>query len=283
MSNRKIYDTVFRHYFNDKTRFMSLGNALLDTNLTNPNELIFNTLDGTFYSSIKNDISCLFGSFLLFILEHQTTDNENMPFRFLCYVVELFQSFVASMNYNMYDSRLKRLPSPTFFVMLDRSENDPEHKIYRLSDAFGGDDRYLDLKVDVYNIHGRANPVLKSKCDYLRQYGLFSAKHRSLRESGMDADTAIRETIKYCRANNIMLDYIEEHESEVFRMLHYEWDEEEAKAGYFAAGEEKGMEKGVLNTLKNILQNSQFTLPQAMNLMGIAPERQAYYAAMVSK
>ena len=289
MSNRQIYDTVFRHYFNDPRRFLSLGNALLNTCITDTGLLRFNTLEGTFFSNLKNDISCLFGSTFLLVLEHQTTENRNMPFRLLCYAAELYQKFIADAHVDMYNPHLQKLPPPVFVVFYDNMSNNADHTQMHLSDAFGGDGRFLELNVDVYNIFGDANQGLKAKCDYLRQYGLFSTKHRNLRKSGLDGDAAIRETLKYCRENGIMTDYINEHESEVFRMLHNEWDSDAERIGYMNAGreegikvgEERGEERGLVASIKNLMSRTTYTMPQAMDLLGIPQERQQHFAMLL--
>ena len=264
---------------------MELGNALLGTHITDQNLLQFNTLPGTFFSNLKNDISCLFGSTFLLIIEHQTTDNRNMPFRMLCYAVELYQKFIADTHIDMYNPHLQKLPPPVFVVFHDNRSTAPEHTRLHLSDAFGGDSRFLDMHADVYNIFGDAGQALKAKCDYLRQYSVFSTKHRTFRETGMDGDTAIRETIKYCLANNVMVNYIKEHESEVFRMLHNEWDSDAERAGYMAAGREEGRvegrEEGILTTLRNIMLNTHCSIEQALHIAGISPDQQPHFAAML--
>ena len=252
MSNKQIYDTVFRHYFNDKERFLSLGNATLNTNIDDAEKIHFNTLKGTFYSNLKNDISCLFGEYFLFITEHQSTVNENMTFRFLCYAVELYQKYVAENKLKMYRKSIVKLPIPRFVIFYDGEEKEYEYRQLRLSDAFGGNGEYLELCADMYNLQGGMNEELKEKCPYLRQYSMFSAKHRALRKKGMSVDEATKETIAYCRDNNIMSDYIAEHESEVFRMLTMEWNENEAKNAYIEEGIEQGMKQGFLSAMNEI-------------------------------
>ena len=91
--NKKYRDSLFRDYFNDKVRLLSLCNALLDTKYTESEDIVINTLDGIFFSEVKNDLSCLIQNRLIVIIEHQSTVNENMPLRMLFYVNELFRKF----------------------------------------------------------------------------------------------------------------------------------------------------------------------------------------------
>ena len=94
--NAQYRDSVFRSYFNDPVRLLSLCNAVLDTKYDNPDELNINTLEGIFFDKQKNDISCTIDNHFLILVEHQTTVNENMPFRCLSYVTELLNNLVKN-------------------------------------------------------------------------------------------------------------------------------------------------------------------------------------------
>ena len=86
--NKKYRDTVFRDYFNEPVRLLSLCNAILGTQYSDVAELKINTLEGIFFDNQKNDISCTIGDTFLVLVEHQTSVNENMPFRCLSYVAQ---------------------------------------------------------------------------------------------------------------------------------------------------------------------------------------------------
>ena len=82
MTNRKIRDTVFCHYMATESHLLELFNALNDTHLKNSSNVNINTLEGSFFSNIKNDISFLMDNLVIVLIEHQTTINPNMPLRF---------------------------------------------------------------------------------------------------------------------------------------------------------------------------------------------------------
>ena len=85
--NRRYKDSVFVDLFSEdekaKENFLSLYNALHNTNLqlSCPVENI--RLDNIMYMNIINDISCLVDNKIIVLAEHQSTINENMPLRFL--------------------------------------------------------------------------------------------------------------------------------------------------------------------------------------------------------
>lgn len=88
----KYRDGLFRSYFSDKVRLLSLCNMLTGVECDNPDEIVINTLDGTFFEELKNDISCIYRDRFLVIIEHQSTFNENMPLRILFYAANFSSS-----------------------------------------------------------------------------------------------------------------------------------------------------------------------------------------------
>ena len=124
--SKQYRDSMFRDYFNDRTRLLSLCNALLGTNFTNPDELEINTLDGVFFSQIKNDLSCLIQNRLIIIIEHQSTVNENMPLRMLFYITELLKRRFKGKHRNLYNEQLIQLPKPEFFVIYNGNAPEDE-------------------------------------------------------------------------------------------------------------------------------------------------------------
>ena len=131
MSEKKYRDSVFRHYFtDDKHRLLSLINALLGTNGDDPDEIEINTLEGTFFSAVKNDISCVFRGRQLILIEHQSTLNENMPARFLFYLVDLMKQHVDKSR-QFYQNTLIKYPAPEFFVIYNGRADASERRTPR--------------------------------------------------------------------------------------------------------------------------------------------------------
>ena len=120
-ANKQYRNSVFCSYFNNKTRLLSLCNAVLDTHYSDINELVINTLETSMLNNQKNDISCTIENYFLVLVEHQTSVNENMPFRFLC-----FLSYIDKLLDNLIDDRTKlyrksliSFPAPKFVVLYD--------------------------------------------------------------------------------------------------------------------------------------------------------------------
>lgn len=247
--NSRYRDSVFRSYFNDSTRLLSLCNAVLGTQYTNPDELNINTLEGIFFDKQKNDISCTIGNHFLVLVEHQTTVNENMPFRCLSYVTELLNNLVKNKN-RLYHKVLIRFPKPKFFVLYNGDKDEPLQREMRLSDAFDGDSTSLQLVVTAFNInYGLSQPLLQ-KCRYLSDYSMLIGKVKEGIGLGLSLRDAISSAVKFCRDNGIMGNYLVEHSEEVFNMLALEWNMDDALQARFEEGRDEGIESVALNMLR---------------------------------
>ena len=246
--NKKYRDTVFRDYFNEPVRLLSLCNAILGTQYSDVAELKINTLEGIFFDKQKNDISCTIGDTFLVLVEHQTSVNDNMPFRCLSYVTELLNNLVTNKK-KLYHKMLIRFPAPRFIVLYDGDTKEPLQKTMRLSDAFDGDSSSLELVVTAYNInHGLRQPLLK-KCSYLNDYSILVGKVKEGIQLGFSRQDSISRAVKFCLDNGIMGNYLVEHSEEVFNMLTLEWNMDDALQARFEDGISRGVESVALNMI----------------------------------
>ena len=251
--NSRYRDSVFRSYFNEPVRLLSLCNAVLDTQYANPDELNINTLEGIFFDKQKNDISCTIGNHFLVLVEHQTTVNENMPFRCLSYVTELLNNLVKNKN-RLYYKGLIKFPKPKFFVFYNGDKNEPLQRKMRLSDAFDGDSTSIELVVIAYNINcGLPQPLLQN-CRYLSDYSTLVGKVKEGVRLGLSRRDAISRAVKFCLDNGIMGNYLVEHSEEVFNMLALEWNMDDALQARFDEGRDEGINAGIESVALNMLR-----------------------------
>ena len=298
---KKYRDSLFRDYFNNKSRLLSLCNALLDSNFTEEEDIIINTLDGVFFSEVKNDLSCLIQNRLIVIIEHQSTVNENMPLRMYFYLNELFRKYIADKKESLYKTKLIPLPKPEFFVLYNGHRKETGSRVLRLSNAFGREKSPLELEVTLYNMNDPANETMVRKSLPLDNYCFFIENVTKREAAGMSRNEAIEETIKYCIEHNIMRDYLMEKRKEVFKMIDFEFNLEEAKKVWKEEAREEGHSEGRaegkaegraegraegkteerLSSIRNIMQTLNLTVQQAMEALKIPPEEQTVYASKV--
>lgn len=250
--NKRYRDSVFRDYFNEPVRLLSLCNAILGTKYSNICELNINTLEGIFFDNQKNDISCTIGNNFLVLIEHQTSVNNNMPFRCLSYVAELLNNLIEDKD-KLYHKALIRFPRPKFFVLYDGDAKESLEREMRLSEAFGGDDTSIELVVTALNINYGLNQPLLEKCQYLRDYSTLVGKVKEGIRAGLTRKEAISRAVKFCLDNGIMGKYLVEKSKEVFNMLALQWEQDKAIRASYEDGRDDGISEGIESVALNLL------------------------------
>ena len=155
--NRRYKDSVFVDFFgedkNAKSNFLSLYNALHGTELDASAELEPLRLEQVMYMAFRNDVACLVDGKIIVLAEHQSTINANMPLRFLQYAARLYERIQNPRD--RYLRRLKKIPTPEFYVFYNGEDDYPENTTLCLSDAFMTmpEKPALEVVVSVTNIN----------------------------------------------------------------------------------------------------------------------------------
>ena len=287
---KRIYrDTLFRAYFKVPTNFVQLCNAVTGLNLT-ADRLKENSVDEILFDGFRNDVSFSAGENYFVFFEHQSTQNFNMPLRMLFYLSTLYRKTVNEDF--IYQMKMIRLPAPKFFVFYNGKKPCPEESTLKLSVAFSmpGD---IELTVKVFNINYNKNFNLIRQCRPVHDYSCFIDRVEKNLAAGMSRDDAIIEAMKWCRANGIMSDFLNELWWEVFEMVSLVWNADDAKKFYMAEAREEGREEGraegraeerVSTTLENVrslMDSLQLTAAAAMNALKISPEMQKKLAPLI--
>jgi hypothetical protein len=113
----------------------------------------------------------------------------------------------------------------------------------------------LELTVKVVNINQGKNEGIVRKCKILAQYSAFVAKVREFEKECGDRTEAMKQTVRYCRENDILKEFLEKNGTEVINMLLTEWNMDDALAVRFEEGIEIGEEKGRETVARNALAN----------------------------
>ena len=225
-ANRKYKDSVFVDLFSEdekaKENFLSLYNALHDTNLQLSCPIENIRLDNVMYMNIINDISCLVDGKIIVLTEHQSTINENMPLRFLQYIARLYEKLQTPTD--RYLRKLSKIPTPEFYVFYNGKEDYPETTTLKLSDAFmTKPDAYpLELTVKVFNINKDKGAEVLTRCKPLEEYSLFVEEVRT--QTQLDPENGFTNAVKICIEKEILKDYLLRKSREVINMLVAEYD-----------------------------------------------------------
>ena len=224
-ANRKYKDTVFRMLFSDKENLLSLYNAVNGTTYENPDELEIVTLENAIYMSMKNDLAFIIDT-NLFLYEHQSTYNPNMPLRDLLYISAEYQKIVD--HKSLYSSVLQKIPAPYFIVFYNGTEKEEDRWENSLSEAYenlSGEPK-LELKVISLNINEGYNKELMEQCQILREYAQYVGKVRKYRKE-MELDEAVAHAVDECIREGILKDFLQKNRVEVLKVSIFEYDQEE--------------------------------------------------------
>ena len=165
-ANRQYKDTVFRMLFSEKENLLSLYNAVTGNAYQNADDLKIVTLENAIYMGMKNDLAFMLET-NIYLYEHQSTLNPNIPLRDLIYIGIEYQQYVDDKS--LYSSRLQKIPAPKFMVF------------YNGTDAVAVSYTHLD----VYKRQGYLRAVYDADCGIYGCSGVHSAV--SVEICGVDA------------------------------------------------------------------------------------------------
>lgn len=255
-ANRNYKDTVFRKLFSERKNLLSLYNAINGTAYTDENALEIVTLESAIYMGMKNDLAFIIDT-NLFLFEHQSTYNPNIPLRDLFYISGEYQKLVDQKS--IYSSTLLKLPEPNFIVFYNGTEKKADRWVNCLSDAYEKHigDPNLELKVITLNINEGYNKDLMKQCKILREYAQYVEKVREY-ASTMDLNAAVEKAVDECIHQGILEEFLRANRMEVIAVSIYEYDKEEEekklRRAEYAAGMLAG-EKRLETLISLLLQN----------------------------
>ena len=245
-ANRKYKDTVFRMLFSEKKHLLSLYNAVTGKHYEDAEALQIVTLKNAIYMGMKNDLAFLLET-NIYLYEHQSTVNPNMPLRNLLYIAIEYQKYVSDKS--LYSSSLVKIPAPKFVVFYNGTDTLEDTVELKLSSAYehldGEPD--LELKVILLNINEGHNKELMEHCQILKEYAIYVARVRKY-AAEMKLEDAVNKAIEECMKEGVLADFLQKNRSEVkmWSILEYDQEVEEKKLrkAEYEAGLEAGLETG---------------------------------------
>jgi len=114
------------------------------------------------------------------------------------------------------------------------------------------------------------------------RYSVFIAHVRVLRRGGATLETAVIESIAYCIDNNYLTDYFTKtQKEEVFQMVSFKRDENVARRVWQEEAEERGTEKTLTASLRNLMKTLHLSLDKAMDALEVPHSEREKYAMLV--
>ena len=247
VANRRYKDTVFRMLFSKKENLLSLYNAVTGREYEDAADLQIVTLENAIYMGMKNDRAFIL-EMNIYLYEHQSTLNPNIPLRDLFYISIEYQKYIN--NRSLYSSTLQKIPAPKFMVFYNGTDEVEDRVELKLSSAYehlsGEPD--LELKVLMLNVNEGHNKELMEHCRLLQEYARYVAKVREYAVR-MDLNDAVECAIEACIKEGVLVDFLRENRSEVkmLSILEYdeEWEKKKLRKAEYEAGVEAGREDGI--------------------------------------
>lgn len=249
-ANRNYKDTVFRMLFSDKENLLSLYNAVTGKNYGNPDELQIVTLENAIYMGMKNDLAFMFDT-CIYLYEHQSTVNQNIPLRDLFYISAEYSKLVEKKS--LYSSAVQKIPTPMFIVFYNGTASQADCIEYRLSDAYTNEvaEPALELKVTVLNVNEGHNEELMKQCTTLKEYAQYVEKVRR-HAADMSLEAAVNRAIEESIAEGILEDFLRKNRAEVEMTSIFEYNKEEEEKKLRQAEYELGVEDGRKESKRDI-------------------------------
>lgn len=272
-ANRQYKDTVFRMLFSEKENLLSLYNAVTGNAYQNADDLKIVTLENAIYMGMKNDLAFMLET-NIYLYEHQSTLNPNIPLRDLIYIGIEYQQYVDDKS--LYSSRLQKIPAPKFMVFYNGTDAVDDRVELRLSKAYehlaGEPD--LELKALMLNVNEGHNKELMEQCQTLKEYAIYVARVRKY-ASELNLNDAVERAITECIKEGILVEFLRKNRSEVkmVSILEYdkEWEEKKLRKAEYEAGKSDGIEIGRDKAIAEIICNmikSGFTIEKIIEVTG---------------
>ena len=247
-------DTIFRMLYHDKENLLSLYNAVNGRNYTNAEDLQIVTLKNAIYMGMKNDLAFIM-DMNLYLYEHQSTYNPNIPLRNLFYIADEYQRLVVQKS--LYSTVIQKIPTPRFIVFYNGTKKVDDYNEFRLSSAYENptDDPDLELRVTMLNVNDGHNLELMEHCRTLKEYAKYVARVRKYVTQNIPLEEAVTRAVDECIEEGILAEFLMKNKAEVIKVSIYEYDKEfeekKLRKAEYEAGVEAGIELGERSLLKN--------------------------------
>lgn len=251
---RNHKDRLFRMIFREKKELLSLYNAVNGTSYTNAEELEIVTLENAIYMNMKNDLAFIM-DMNLYLYEHQSTYNPNIPLRNLFYIADEYQRLVVQKS--LYSTVIQKIPTPRFIVFYNGTKKVDDYNEFRLSSAYENptDNPDLELRVTMLNVNDGHNLELMEHCRTLKEYAKYVARVRKYVTQNIPLEEAVTRAVDECIEEGILVEFLMKNKAEVIKVSIYEYDKEfeekKLRKAEYEAGVEAGIELGERSLLEN--------------------------------
>ena len=219
-ARRKGKDSVFLNLFHIPQYTVELVKALHPNLKINESDVQTVSLQSILLAKPYNDLGVLVKGKLLIFAEAQSTWSVNVVVRILLYLMMTYHDYLKeNSQLDVYGSPKISLPKPEFYVIYTGDKKDCPSELSLAEEFFDGD-APVDLSVKVLTKAGTE--------DIIQQYIRFCKVFDEQRKKHGYTLKTILETIRICRDENVLREYLTKQAKEVQTIMMTLFSQEEA-------------------------------------------------------
>ncbi len=206
-------------------------------------------MENAIYMGMKNDLAFIM-DMNLYLYEHQSTYNPNIPLRNLFYIADEYQRLVVRKS--LYSTVIQKIPTPRFLVFYNGTKEVEDRSEFRLSSAYENptENPDLELRVTMLNVNDGHSSDLMEHCRTLKEYAQYVDRVRKYAaKQDVSLEEAVTRAVDECIEEGILVDFLLKNKPEVIKVSIYEYDKEFEekklrKKAEYEAGRQDGIEIG---------------------------------------
>ena len=213
------------------------------------------TINNVFTDQEYNDLGMTVRGKLLLMLECQSSWSVNIIVRLLLYLAHTWNEHIEATKQNRYGSKKLNLPRPELYlIFIGDRKNRPEW-INLSEEFFEGNHEFLEVKVRVlYGEQGKKD-IISQYVDFTKVY------HEQVKQHGRTRE-AVLETIRVCKNQDVLREYLAEREKEVISIMMALFDQQRAVEQFGYDKKEEGKKEGKIEGKMETKKETALTLSE---------------------
>ena len=161
----------------------------------------------------------------------------NIIVRLLLYLAHTWNEHIEATKQNRYGSKKLNLPRPELYLIFIGDRKDRPEWINLSEEFFEGNHDFLEVKVRVlYGEQGKKD-IISQYVDFTKVY------HEQVKQYGRTRE-AVLETIRVCKNQDVLREYLAEREKEVISIMMALFDQQRAVEQFGYDKKEEGKKEG---------------------------------------
>lgn len=257
-----VKDSIFCNLFRIKRYLLQLYQALHPEDAEMTEEGLENvTINHVFTNGIYNDLCFTAGGRLILMLEAQSTWSVNVIIRMFIYLAQTYHEYFKGNSINLYGSKKAVMPEPELYVVYTGDRKKRQEYISLSEEYFGGKNTNIELKAKVI-YGGKGNDILEQYIKFTKVYNGQVKEHGRTKK-------AVIETIRICKNENLLKEYLESREKEVVGIMMALFDQEEVFDTYVKSERKEAARETAKKMAIELLKTGKCSIN---DIRGIAPQ-----------